>query len=88
VSKTVVLGVLGIIAVYLLPLFWPADSLGDGAMALAMIATGATVAYGARNFPMANRAKTSAEMVAPPPTRPMPRVADTLAAAPVIAPEP
>ncbi len=75
-SRTVLLGVLGILAVYLLPLVWPVEALGDAAMALAMIATGTAVTYGARNLPLPNRAKTSAEMKAPPPTKPIPTAED------------
>jgi len=78
VSKTALLGVLGILAVLCLPMVWPPESLGEGAMALAMIASSATVTYGARNFPTPNRAPTSAELRAAPPgpTRPIPCASD------------
>ena len=81
-SRTVLLGLVGIAAIYLLPLLWPSDAVGEGAMALAMVATGATIAYGARNFPTPNRAPTSAELAAsraqPGPTRPMPSADEDL----------
>ncbi|HLD90777.1 MAG TPA: hypothetical protein VI911_07180 [Patescibacteria group bacterium] len=79
-SRTVLLGLVGVVAIYLLPLLWPPEAVGEGAMALAMVATGATVAYGARNFPTPNRAPTSAELRAertpPGPTRPIPCASD------------